>query len=50
MGVVGFKVELFGDGFVEINRFLLGEVGVEGFLLGPLGLEADFWDEELDKV
>ena len=50
MGVIGFKAELFADRFVEINRFLLGEVGVEGFLTGPLGLEADFWDEELVEV
>lgn len=50
MGVVGFNAELFADGFVETNRLLLGEVGVEGFFTGPLGLEADFWDEELDKV
>jgi len=50
MGAAGFKTELFVDGSVEINRLLLGEVGVEGFLTGPLGLEADFWDEELDKV
>lgn len=50
MGVAGFKAELFADGSVEINRLLLGEVEVEGFLTGPLGLEADFWDEELDKI
>jgi hypothetical protein len=49
MGAAGFKAELFADGSVEINRLLLGVVGVEG-LTGPLGLEADFWDEELDKV
>lgn len=42
MGVVGFKAELFADGSVEINRLLLGELGVGGFLTGPLGLEADF--------
>ena len=50
MGAAGFKAELFAGGSVEINRRLLGEVGAEGFLTGPLGLEADFWDEELDKV
>ena len=50
MGAEGLKAELFADGSVEINRLLLGEVGVGGFLTGPLGLEADFWDEELGKV
>ena len=46
MGVADFKEELFADGSVEINRLLLG---VEG-LTSPLGFDADFWDEELDKV
>lgn len=50
MGVVGFKAELLADGSEEINRLLLGELGVRGFLTGPLSLETDFWDEELDKV
>ena len=50
MGVACLKAELFVDGSVEINRLLLGEVGVEGFLTGPLALETDFWDEELGKV
>ena len=50
MGAAGFKAGPFVIGSVEINRLLLGVVGVEGFLTGPLGLEADFWDEDLDKV
>ena len=49
MGVADFKEELFADGSVEINRLLLGVVGVEG-LTSPLGFDDDFWDEELDKV
>ena len=41
-GTAGFKVGPFADVSAEINRLLLGEVGVEGFLSGPLGLEAVF--------
>jgi hypothetical protein len=48
VGVAGFKAEFFVDGSEEINRLLLGEVGVDG-LTGPLGLEINFWDEELVK-
>jgi len=40
----------FADVSAEINRLLLGEVGVESFLSVPLGLEAIFWGEESGKV